>query len=1042
MSHPVFKKKLLASCVAAACSASMSMVAQAQNAADEEVVVVGIRGSLEQAADIKREAVGVVDAISAEDIGKFPDTNLAESLQRITGVSIDRRNGEGASVTIRGFEGANNMVILNGRQMPVADTFGGSSGAGGANLGVNTRSFNFANLASDSVSGIEVYKTSKANIVSGGIGGTINVKTIRPLDRPGYAVVGAKLVNDTTNRVGEDFTPELAGLVSFANGSETFGASLALVYQERDSGAAGAALNNWNIGTWNEEDYQLGLTSNDPTLGNANMYSFTRDGSNNINARVENRPEDGQLFARPNDVRLSYADRHRERTNGQLTLQFRPQDALTLTADFTYAETMLEEQRGEQTFWFNNGGNARRVEFSDDAVATPIIYQETLSGTKDNGYEQQYRQQTNTLEDFGFNAEWQLTDQFSLAFDVHSGSMDSMPTGPKGSGEIAISVAAPVHAFQNANFSRDIPTVRTNIGDTLPLSQVGTQVGRIWEAAQQTDLDEWRLDGAYELDDKSRFDFGVDARTVESHSWQSQRFMTFGNWGVSDPGVFNSGSGEGLVQEFHLGQQFENYDYMGDSDLQQQGGVRGDARDIMQFVVDRGQRGLYVGAPSDYKYDVSDTRTSDDTIKEDIAALYFQFGTAGEMGGMATHLTFGLRYETTDVTSTAVLQVPKYLRWEDNNDFQLIQDTAFTPVSSKADYSNMLPSLDFDVELTEDLKGRFSFGKTIARAGYGFLSSVVSGFGTTGATLNGALPSANASNPQLIPLESDNLDLSVEWYYDDASFASIGIFEKRVSNFIGTESVTANWFGIRDQTAGPRAQAARDALDTLGVQINDTSLFVMTAVLDNPGDFPGGMADFQIDAGTGNTVDQTFAVDVATQYDVIPDSSDPLMEFRTSTPVNNKEALFKGTEFGIQHFFGDTGLGVQVNYTNVSSDTEFDNLGVPGVSQFALTGLSDTYNVVGIYEIGGFSARLAYNWRDKFLAQGNQGNSSNPIYVDEYNQLDLNVGYDITDFLSVFFEGINLTGENTRQTVRNDHQLWFVDDLGARYQVGARFTFE
>ena len=91
----------------------------------EEVVVTGLRGSLKASMETKREAVGVVDAINAEDIGKFPDTNLSEALQRITGVSIDRRNGEGSTVTARGFGPQFNMVTLNGRQMPAADAFGG-----------------------------------------------------------------------------------------------------------------------------------------------------------------------------------------------------------------------------------------------------------------------------------------------------------------------------------------------------------------------------------------------------------------------------------------------------------------------------------------------------------------------------------------------------------------------------------------------------------------------------------------------------------------------------------------------------------------------------------------------------------------------------------------------------------------------------------------------------------------------------------------------------------------------------------------------------
>ena len=106
----------------------------------EEVVVTGLRGSLKASMDTKRDAVGVVDAINAEDIGKFPDTNLREALQRITGISIDRRNGEGATVTARGFGPQFNMVTLNGRQMPTADAFADGAATSGGVAGNRVRS--------------------------------------------------------------------------------------------------------------------------------------------------------------------------------------------------------------------------------------------------------------------------------------------------------------------------------------------------------------------------------------------------------------------------------------------------------------------------------------------------------------------------------------------------------------------------------------------------------------------------------------------------------------------------------------------------------------------------------------------------------------------------------------------------------------------------------------------------------------------------------------------------------------------------------------
>src|SRR5688572_23043366 len=228
--------------------------AQDQQAAGEEleeVVVTGLRGSLKASMDTKREAVGVVDAINAEDIGKFPDTNLSEALQRITGISIDRRNGEGSTVTARGFGPQFNMVTLNGRQMPAADAFGdGGAVIGGS--GGNTRSFNFANLAAEAINAVEVYKTGRADVATGGIGASINVRTARPLDNDGMVVnLGVKAINDTTNRVGDDFTPELSGIFSYANDDKTFGIGVSASYQKRDSGSSSSTVNDWQIRPWN-----------------------------------------------------------------------------------------------------------------------------------------------------------------------------------------------------------------------------------------------------------------------------------------------------------------------------------------------------------------------------------------------------------------------------------------------------------------------------------------------------------------------------------------------------------------------------------------------------------------------------------------------------------------------------------------------------------------------------------------------------------------------------------------------------------------------
>ncbi|MGH8088992.1 MAG: TonB-dependent receptor plug domain-containing protein, partial [Stenotrophomonas sp.] len=203
----------------------------------DTVQVTGIRGSLTSSMNLKRDSQGVVDGIVAEDIGKFPDTNLAESLQRISGVSIDRTSsGEGSKVTVRGIGPDFNLVLLNGRQMPASNLGNGGGGLSGS------RSFDFANIASESISAVEVFKTTRADNPTGGIGATINVKTLRPLESAPVVSVGLKAVSDTSNDnlprtlQGSKYTGEMSGIFSDTYADGRFGVMLSGSYQERDSG--------------------------------------------------------------------------------------------------------------------------------------------------------------------------------------------------------------------------------------------------------------------------------------------------------------------------------------------------------------------------------------------------------------------------------------------------------------------------------------------------------------------------------------------------------------------------------------------------------------------------------------------------------------------------------------------------------------------------------------------------------------------------------------------------------------------------------------
>jgi TonB-dependent receptor len=1034
----------------------------------EEVVVTGLRGSLKASMDTKRDAVGVVDAINAEDIGKFPDTNLSEALQRITGISIDRRNGEGSQVTARGFGPQFNMVTLNGRQMPAADTFGDGGAVTGGAAG-NTRSFNFANLAAEAINAVEVYKTGRADVATGGIGASINVRTARPLDNDGMVLnLGVKAINDTTNRVGDDFTPELSGIFSFANDDKTFGVGLSASYQKRDSGSSSSTVNDWQIRPWNTDLSAIQSTvplyiNNNNTPGNA--------ADDFIGTEIVNAPANGQLYGIPNDIRYAFSDSERTRTNAQVTVQFQPVDGLTLTADYTYALNELMEDRGEQTIWLQRNGFDRLEFDTGQEVATPVLIHEFTGASKDFGYEQQHREQRNDLNSIGLNASWDVAENFNLGFDFHNSRAGSHPDdGITGGSQTAFSLAGKVPSTgiggnpancargaagctnfwtQTFQFNGGLPVAsRTlfptsmdayantngNSDYTFNQSSLGSQILRIAYQEQNTDIRQSRIDGKFKFEGGSTFGFGVETRAMQTHQLASGSNLTMGDWGVGDAG--NVPDMVALLTPFSLTGAFDDFSPVGAPT----GGWKGNANVLGQWALDNGYTNWTEESAPDGALRYNPGFNTDSTIEEDTQAVYAQVALKFSVGEMPSNLVVGARYEQTDVTSTNLQLIPTALLWQDDNDFQVVRPTVPTLISDSASYKNLLPNLDFDIGLSDSLKARFSYSKTIARAGYGTLAAGQNAGTPGGSTINGFLPNANQNNPGILPLESDNFDISMEYYFSDTGYVSVGAFQKNVENFIGNSVEQINLFGIRNQTGGPSAQAALAYLQANNFVTDDSALFTATAMLLNPGTFTdangtwtGGLANYD---GT-NAQHVAFA----SKYDILPTSADPLYTFNVATPVNNQEAKIHGFEFGGQYFFGESGFGVLANYTVVRGDVGFDVASDPNVNQFALTGLSDSANAVLMFEKFGLSARLAYNWRDEFLQNVNQGGFRNPIFVEAYDQFDLSVGYDINDHLAVSFEAINLTGEDIRWHGRSTLQLWRLEDQGARYALGARYKF-
>jgi len=1002
-----FYKTKLATSLSIALSAmaatNISTVHAEESTVETEVIqVTGIRSTIKESTRLKRDASGVVDAISAEDIGKFPDTNLAESLQRITGVSIDRSNGEGSKITVRGFGPDFNMVTLNGRAMPAASLPGG----GGV---PNSRAFDFANLASESVRSVEVYKTGRANIASGGIGASIDIKTAKPFDAAETGLitsVGVKALHDTTVRVGDDVTPELSGFLNFVNDEETFGITVSASVQERQSSSAQAFVNEWRVNAF-DGSYPQSPNQLDPNLPNYNGPALN----------VTNAPEQGELFAIPSDLRYAISDHERTRTNAQVTLQYAPSDSLIATLDYTYSKQDIFQARAEQSIWMDDRYFSD-ITFDDDNpnVKSPILLTQDRRdlAPRDLGLAIQEQNQINENKSIGLNLAYEVNDRLSLALDVHDSSAEGRPDAPYGVWT-NLGLGANIVAGQSADFSGEFPIMTVDFDDVargnlnpngvLDAGDIGTSILDMNFARQQTDITQVRLDGTYEFDEGS-IDFGIESRSMENVSQQALTRQTLGNWGIENPGE--------LPDDFLTPIDFKDlFDDFNVSTIFNQG-ITASVAEVGPFATD-----LYgVG------FTATDPLSTDRTIEEEIVSIYAQYSYSGELAGRPFNLLVGLRYEDTEVTSSSTVKIPEII-WEGNNDFNVSvpENAPSEVVSFEEGYDHFLPNFDFDIEVVENVKARFSYSKTIARPNYNDLASSSTINGQSSPSILSSTATATSGNPGLVPLESSNIDLSVEYYFDDASYISLGYYDKSVKNFIGNQQVTENVLGVRDATAGPRAQAALAELNRLNIPVSDTSLFNMVAAMEN---------NIPYDSLTDEQFEQ--------QFDIVANSDDPLAQFTNSKPDNSKKANIDGFEFALQHFFGDSGFGFQANYTSVNGDIEFDLAADPSETQFALVGLSDTANFVALYEKDGLQARIAYNWRDKFLDTATQFRNE-PGFTEAVYQIDFNVSYDVNDDLTVFFEGINITEENQRRHGRSERLLWNVNQLGARYALGARYSF-
>jgi TonB-dependent receptor len=358
------------------------------------------------------------------------------------------------------------------------------------------------------------------------------------------------------------------------------------------------------------------------------------------------------------------------------------------------------------------------------------------------------------------------------------------------------------------------------------------------------------------------------------------------------------------------------------------------------------------------------------------------FTLAYDLGDMPLTVNLGARYAETKVDVAAVQSfVVDIVPTADATLFQNVLGAA-TNINKGTTYANLLPSLNIKLEVQDDMIVRFASYDSLTRPTMDQMSPA-----TTFNEPRRQNLTANGGNPALKPFRAENWDLAYEWYYQDANMFSFTVFNKEVEDFI----VTLTGQETYNMTArkGPLYNCVSSPLCS-------SSVVPTTAEL--------------------NGASEVYTV---------------------SRPQNGESARITGYEAALTHMF-DNGFGVTVNATVVDSNL---NVGADTTQSFALEGLGDSQNFILFYEQGDYQARVAFNNREAFLRQLDNGFNGEPINTERFGQWDISASYDVNEYLTVFFEGINITEEELVQTGRFKNQIYSVEDNGSRYAVGVRGAF-
>lgn len=889
---------------------------------DEAIIVTGFRASLDSALNIKRGSVAAVDAIVAEDIGKFPDQNLAESLQRIPGVAITREAGEGNQITVRGLGGEYTRVTVNGMETVATAT---------VNRG---RGFDFNIFASELFSSIVVHKTAEAYLDEGSLGSVVDLNTGNALGlHEGLNFIASAKAQ--YNDLNKDVGPRLSALVGYRDPGGEWGVSFSAAWSKYSTMEAGNNTVRWQQARFNSVD-------------GTPCFTTDRTGGQYVPSDICDRTA---LAFHPRIPRYGEIEIERERLGLTGSFQWRPGDATELSLNALYAK--YDEDRRERWAEVLFRGNERGIDLID-----PVIDDNNtlVAGTVNNAWVRiEDYQRLSKNEFYQFSGE--LKHEFSDAFKVtlYGGLAKSTTDIPTEATVIFDDRDANGYSFDYSADGGRSPRLTFNSDITEPsafqFAEFRDRPSDSYNATETARLDlEWKAAEGFTI--KTGAFYRRFKYDLKGASRDSTYCAAFG----CAPGAYGLQVTDDIARYFTL----------------KDAGSLPDGTTTRFLIPDLAAATALIDL---YNRPLNPSSGDIRDVSEKATGGYIQFNLEGTLLGLDYAANAGVRYVRTAQESTGI--------------------NSAQSVTIKRSYEDFLPSVNVALFPADNFIVRGAIGKVMKRPGLGTLSP--------GGSVDGFNYRISFGNPYLQPTRATNYDLSFEWYFAPQSLISLALFVKDIESFPIGDQITSTYAS--------------------------TGLPLSLIIPSSP--------------AAANPEGQPWTI---------------------NTTVQGPGATLKGVELGVQLPFTFLpgpfdGFGMTGNVTYVKSPTKYTvsgaatdpnpappNSAFPGLvtreASGDLLGLSKwSANATLYYEKGPFSARASLAYRsDYFDSLSGNGNVFEGWRAT--TNLDASISYDVTEFLQLRVDGINLL---------DTYQDRFTDDIADRnysynhtgrvLQFGARVNF-